>query len=142
MVLVCLACLLRIDNVCRVDYAEYTEPPRSAEIAPESEENVSRGELCMRSIGVFKITHYCLCEKRCGKTDGVTASGTKATVGRTIAVDPSVIPYGTEVMIDGVVYTAEDTGGAISGKRIDILCESHQEAIDRGVIEREVFIIE
>jgi len=47
MVIVCLACLLRIDNVCRVDYAEYAEPPRAAEIAPQSEETISRGELCL-----------------------------------------------------------------------------------------------
>ena len=144
MVLVCLACLVRIDNVCDVGYrhAEYTEPPRSAEIAPQTKENVSRGELCVRSAGIFKITFYCTCEKCCGKSDGITATGTKSTAGRTIAVDPSVIPYGTKVMIDGVIYTAEDTGGAINGNRIDILCESHQEAIERGVIEREIFIIE
>ena len=92
------------------------------------------------SIGEYTITHYCPCEKCCGKTDGITATGTIATADRTIAVDPSVIPYGTEVIIDGKTYVAEDCGGAIKGNRIDIFCDSHDEAINRGRATREVFI--
>lgn len=141
LVIACLACL-HIDLVCRVDYAEYAEPPRTAEIAPQSEETISRGELCLRSLGVFKISHYCPCEKCCGKSGGITATGVKATPRHTIAVDSKVIPYGTQVVIDGWTYTAEDCGGAIKGNRIDIFCDSHEEALNRGVIEREVFIIE
>lgn len=56
-----------------------------------------------------------------------TASGTRVTEGRTIAVDPSVIPLGSKVRITcpdypsvNGVYTAEDTGGAIKGNIIDI----------------------
>jgi 3D (Asp-Asp-Asp) domain-containing protein len=87
------------------------------------------------------ITHYCACEKCCGKyADGITATGTKATANKTIAVDPNVIPLGSEVIIDGQLYIAEDTGGAIKGNRIDIFCDSHQEAINRGKITREVQI--
>ena len=62
-----------------------------------------------------------------------------ATEGRTIAVDPEVIPYGTKVLIDGHTYIAEDTGGAIKGNKIDIFVDSHQEAVNRGRIKREVF---
>ena len=91
------------------------------------------------ALGEYIITHYCPCEKCCGKTDAITATGTVATADRTIAVDPSVIPYGTEVIIDGKTYVAEDCGGAIKGNRIDIFCDSHQEAINRGRIEREVY---
>jgi 3D (Asp-Asp-Asp) domain-containing protein len=90
--------------------------------------------------GSYEITHYCKCTRCCGKNDGITATGTQATAGRTIAVDPKVIPLGTEVIIDGQSYIAEDTGGAIKGNKIDIFCESHEEAISRGRIEREVFI--
>jgi len=92
------------------------------------------------SYGSYEITHYCKCTRCCGKNDGITATGTQATAGRTIAVDPKVIPLGTEVVIDGQNYIAEDTGGAIKGKKIDIFCESHEEAISRGRIEREIFI--
>jgi len=94
------------------------------------------------SLGEFTITHYCACSRCCGKSDGVTATGTQATAGRTIAVDPKVIPLGTEVIIDGQSYIAEDTGEAIKGNKIDIFCESHEEAINRGRITREVFVKE
>lgn len=94
------------------------------------------------SLGEFAITHYCACSRCCGKSDGITATGTQATAGRTIAVDPEVIPLGTEVIIDGQSYIAEDTGRAIKGNKIDIFCESHEEAINRGRITREVFVKE
>ena len=92
------------------------------------------------SLGTFKLTAYCPCVKCCGKTDGITSSGTKATQGRTIAVDKNVIPIGTKVIINGNTYTAEDTGGAIKGNRIDIYFNSHQEALNFGVQYKEVFI--
>lgn len=77
-------------------------------------------------------TAYCDCVKCCGKTDGITATGTKATAGRTIAVDPSVIPYGTEVIINGNTYIAEDCGGAVDGNEIDIFFNTHEEALNFG----------
>lgn len=61
-----------------------------------------------------------------------TASGTRATAGRTIAADTSVLPFGTKVMINGQIYTVEDTGGAIVGNRIDIFFNSHQDALEFG----------
>lgn len=63
---------------------------------------------------------------------GKTSTGTNATVGRTIAVDPTVIPYGTMVDINGKKYIAEDTGGAIKGNRIDLLVWGHDEALCFG----------
>ncbi len=51
----------------------------------------------------------------------ITATGTKPKWG-TIAVDPTVIPYGTKVYIPqfDMVFTAEDCGSAIKGNKIDI----------------------
>ena len=89
-------------------------------------------------MGVFHITHYCPCMECCGKTDGITASGTKAKEGRTIAVDPDIIPLGTEVEINGHTYIAEDIGGAIDGNRIDVYVESHERAWELGVYDAEV----
>ena len=77
-------------------------------------------------------TAYCPCAKCCGKSDGITATGTKATAGRTIAVDPSVIPYGTEIIIDGITYIAEDCGGAVKGNIVDIFFDTHEEALIFG----------
>ena len=57
----------------------------------------------------------------------------------TIAVDTSVIPFGTEVVINGKTYVAEDTGSAIKGKRIDIFFNGHQTALNFGVQYAEIF---
>lgn len=81
----------------------------------------------------YIATAYCGCSKCCGKNDCITATGTRATEGRTIAVDPTIIPYGTKVLIDGNYYIAEDCGGSINGNRIDIYFEKHQDALDFGV---------
>lgn len=93
------------------------------------------------SLGVFKLTAYCACEKCCGEyADGITATGTTATEGRTIAVDPTIIPYGTRVIINGHEYVAEDCGGGIKGDRIDVFFASHEDALLFGVGEAEVFV--
>lgn len=93
-------------------------------------------------IGEFTITYYC-----CEKTEYIngdkhmcnagppylTASETTPTPGRTIAVDPDVIPLGSKVVINGYEYIAEDTGGKINGKRIDIVVATHAEALEKGI---------
>ena len=93
------------------------------------------------SLGDFSITYYCTCSKCCGKSNGITASGTVAAPHRTVAVDPNVIPLGTVLMIDGLYYIAEDTGGHIKGKRIDVCVASHDEALTLGTDTKEVFKI-
>lgn len=93
------------------------------------------------SLGTFTLTAYCACEKCCGEwSDGITATGTVATAGRTIAVDPTVIPYGSQVQIYGNTYIAEDCGGAIKENKIDVFFDSHEEALEFGRRSTEVFI--
>ena len=92
-------------------------------------------------LGNFKITYYCACEKCCNKADGITATGSRVAEGRTIAVDPSVIPYGTKVIIGGHVFTAEDCGGAIKQNHIDIYVNSHEEAEALGVANASVYLV-
>ena len=92
------------------------------------------------TLGEFKLTAYCPCKLCCNKDDGIPATGTQATQGRTVAVDPSVIPYGTVLIINGHEYIAEDCGGAIKGNKIDIFFNSHEEALDFGVQYAEVFV--
>lgn len=72
------------------------------------------------SIGQFKITYYWPGEDEYGS---MTATGVTAKEGRTIAVDPTIIPYGTRVIINNHEYVAEDCGGAVKGKVIDIFVE-------------------
>ena len=98
-------------------------------------------------LGEFRITHYCACSACCGQyADGVTATGTVATEGRTIAVDPSVIPYGSHVAIfydDGSIryYTAEDSGSGITGKTVDVFIADHSRARELGVKSGSVYIV-
>lgn len=108
-----------------------------AKIEPTTEEETIYRE----NLGAFVITAYCPCSKCCGEwADGITSTGTVATEGRTIAVDPSVIPYGSVVEINGVNYIAEDCGGAIKKNRIDIYFDSHDDALEWGVQKHDVFI--
>lgn len=95
----------------------------------------------LKSLGTFKITHYCNCKICCGKwSGGNTASGTYPTEGRTIAVDPSVIPLGSRVVINGVTFIAEDTGKAIKGNRIDIYVNNHVTALNYGTYNTQVYL--
>lgn len=87
---------------------------------------------------VCQLTAYCPCELCCGQwAGGNTASGTVPTAGRTVGVDPEVIPLGTTVYIDGQAYRAEDTG-AFTGNIIDIYMDSHEEALRFGRREATV----
>ena len=79
----------------------------------------------------WTLTAYCSCVQCCGKSDGITASGAKATAGRTVAV-PSSIPFGTVVVINGHEYVAEDRGGGIKGNKLDIYFDSHEAALQFG----------
>ena len=89
----------------------------------------------------YKITAYCPCSKCCGKSTGRTASGTKATAGRTVAA-PSNFAFGTKLNIGGHIYTVEDRGGAINGNKIDIYVSSHQAALQWGVRYLTVSVVQ
>lgn len=130
--------ILGVLNEISLNQIENTKTEQSIDQAQK--DDVSEDLTPYKSLGEFEITHYCGCVECCGKTDGITASGTQATEGRTIAVDTDVIPIGTTVIIDGHEYTAEDTGGAIDGNKIDIFMNSHSAAQSRGKFTREVFI--
>lgn len=105
--------------------------------AAKAKEQESRG----RYLGKFRVSHYADSVQSQGKWVGQTATGVKPTVGRTIAVDPKIIPLGSTVYIDGYGYrTAEDTGGAIKGKRIDMLLSSQSEAMNSGIVYADVFV--
>jgi 3D (Asp-Asp-Asp) domain-containing protein len=100
-------------------------------------EQISRGALTMRA------TAYDLTVESCGKRKGhpaygITKSGTKAVVGRTVAVDPNIIPLGSKLSIkfpkeykrlDGI-YIAEDTGSAVKGDIIDIFLGENEPEVD------------
>jgi peptidoglycan DL-endopeptidase CwlO len=85
-----------------------------------------------QSLGVFVVTCYDL--------QGLTASGVPTSMS-TVAVDPSVIPLGTTIYIQGVgSRVAQDTGGAIKGNRLDLWEPSYSACMDWGVQSRQVYI--
>ena len=104
------------------------------------------------SLGKFKLTAYCPCSECCGKWANnrpVDENGNEIVYGSTgeilvagisIAVDPNVIAYGTEVIINGHTYKAQDCGNGIEGNDIDIYMLDHDDAIEFGVQYAEVFL--
>ena len=97
----------------------------------------------LKSLGTFRITHYCACSICCGPwANGITATGVTATTNHTIAVSPSQIPYGSQVVINGQVYVAEDCGGAIKTNCIDVYVASHSEALAKGVYYTDVYVMQ
>ena len=90
-------------------------------------------------MGTFKTTGYCNCRKCAGRwAGGKTASGVYPVEGETIAVDRSVIPLGSMVMVDGRIYWAQDTG--VRGKHIDVYYDGHGVAWNHGVKRQRVFV--
>lgn len=88
----------------------------------------------------FKLTAYCPCYECSEHWGHKTSTGNHAIAGRTIAVDPDIIPYGSEVTINGNTYIAEDCGGGVNGYHIDIFMNSHQSTKDFGVKYKTVRI--
>lgn len=82
------------------------------------------------------LTAYTASVEECGKADGITASGTKTTQGRTIAADH--LPFGTLVEIDGHLYTVEDRFGGGYINKIDIYFDNYRDAINFGRQQRIV----
>ena len=91
-------------------------------------------------LGVFKVTAYCPCHECSEEYGRQTSTGATATEGRTIAVDPRVIPYGSEVVIDGHTYKAEDCGGLIKGNKIDIFFDCHRDVDAYGLQKHDIFL--
>lgn len=97
-------------------------------------------------------TAYDLSFQSCGKYPsdpgyGITATGTRAAYG-TVAVDPRVIPLGSKLYIEtsdgSFVYgfaTAEDTGGAIKGHKVDLFFPSYNDCMSFGRRSVKVYVL-
>lgn len=100
-----------------------------------------------QALSQFTLTAYNLDVDSTGKRPGsrgfgITASGTHAQAGRTVAVDPKVIPIGTLLYLPGLGWrVAEDSGGAVKGRHIDILFKTRQEALSFGVKKHATIFI-
>lgn len=120
----------------------------TSEAKTEETETTKDKEPKLVSLGEFRLTAYCACEECCDEWAHIRPNGVivgaimePLVAGYSIAVDPNVIPYRTEVVINGHTYKAQDCGGGIKGNRIDIYMDSHEEACDFGVQHAEVFMV-
>lgn len=112
------------------------DPKQSAKSTPKtkttSSESVkaSSGSVTGKSM-TMEATGYSTAQPELSR---YTADGTDLHQNpMVIAVDPSVIPLGSKVTIEGYgTYTAADTGGAIKGNRIDIHFTTVKAALDFG----------
>ena len=103
----------------------------STETDSSSQETSSNGTY----LGNFKLTAYCNCAKCCGVAGNLTASGTVPTAGRTVAM--AGLPFGTQLLINGAVYTVEDLGTPYG--HVDIFMNSHSDALSFGLQYADVY---
>ena len=95
----------------------------------------------VKYLGTYKITAYCGCCSCSGGWGTRTASGRRAKAGRTISVDRRKIKLGSKVRIGGHLYRAEDVGGGVKGKHIDMYFSSHSQVRKFGKKYRKVYLV-
>jgi len=93
------------------------------------------------SLGAFTLRAYTQYTSS-NKLPSKTATGTIPLSGRTVAVDPRIIPYGTKIYIEGVgERIAEDTGASIKGRQLDVFLPTVDHCRNFGVQTRDVRIV-
>lgn len=131
----------------------HDEPVQAADVTPTVEavvvempdieapdvEQTAQSTTLYTSIGEYKITGYVpTCKHCCGKMNGITASGVKATVGKTVAIKG--LGFGTQVYISGLgFYTVEDRG--VGNGIVDVACATHKDCY-AITSNREVYLVE
>ena len=112
-------------------YTEASDSSESSDSSSEGSSSSSQGTY----LGTFTLTAYCNCAQCCGTAGNLTASGTVPTAGRTVAM--AGVPFGTQLLINGNVYTVEDLGTPYG--HVDIYFNSHSEALAFGLQSAEVY---
>lgn len=100
------------------------------------------------TVKTFNTSAYCACMKCCGKTNGITASGAKASAWYTVAAGKGY-KMGTVIYIpaladkpNGGWFVVQDRGGAISNSKLDVYMNSHSEALQYGRRYLEAYVYE
>lgn len=153
-----LLCLFVLVGSFGVIYAEHHPPINEAKASPAPKVEVREVNIPVyiqpdpqpvntKSLGDFTITYYTAGKESTGKSKGqrgygITRSGATVWDGVTVAVDPKVIPLGSYLYIEGIgLRVAQDTGGAINGKDIDVFVPDVDEANRLGRHKAKVYLI-
>lgn len=131
-------------QVAEVQTDEVTaeQPPVEVEQTPAETEQTPVTDDRGQYIGVFSISFY-TCDPAENGGSGLTATGRRVedVVGECIAADPSVLPYGTKVYIEGIgERTVMDCGGAIKGNKIDVLVATAADVPSYGRANMDVWL--
>ena len=120
-------------------YEESTDSSEDTSDSSASDDSQSSSESADSSqgkyLGNFTLTAYCNCAQCCGTAGNLTASGTVPTAGRTVAM--AGVPFGTQLLINGNVYTVEDLGTPYG--HVDIFFNNHSDALSFGLQSAEVY---
>ena len=114
------------------DY-EDTADSSASDDSQSSSDSSSSGQ--GKYLGNFTLTAYCNCAQCCGTAGNATASGAMPTAGHTVAM--AGVPFGTQLLINGNVYTVEDLGTPYG--HVDIYFNSHSEALSFGLQYADVY---
>jgi 3D (Asp-Asp-Asp) domain-containing protein len=115
--------------------------------AQESKESTSTASAPSTSNSASKeiIVEATAYTASCEGCSGITATGINLKENpdaKIISVDPTIIPLGSKVYVEGYGEAiAGDTGGAIKGNKIDVFIPSQQDAINFGVKQLKVTIL-
>lgn len=126
---------------------------RVVEYGTIAQKTISRGDtLRYEKVLDMRATAYTASYECTGKSPGhpqfgITYTGVKAEVG-IVAVDPTVIPLGSRLYIEGIGNTpdygfalAADIGSAVKGDVIDLYVDSMEEAYNWGVKKVKVYVL-
>lgn len=123
-----------VEDVPEVENAGDSADESSSENYEGTVENTD-SESGGKYLGNFTLTAYCNCAQCCGTAGNLTASGTVPAAGRTVAM--AGVPFGTQLMINGNVYTVEDLGTPYG--HVDIYFDNHSDALSFGLQYAEVY---
>lgn len=136
----------QVEPVEETEAKETTEATETTESETVQAETEATNEPTQEAQGeTFSVTATAY-TAGCEGCSGITSTGVDLNANpnaKVIAVDPNVIPLGSEVYVEGYGYAiAADVGGAIKGDRIDIHVPSKGEANNWGVRNVNVTVVE
>lgn len=143
-----------VDKIIEVRTVQMTSRDSNERIATTNPALTASTELAKKVQGItptvrtLNTSAYCACVKCCGKTNGITASGAKASAWYTVAAGKGY-KMGTVIYIpalsdkpNGGWFVVQDRGGAISDSKLDIYMDSHSSALQYGRRSLEAYIYE